>query len=307
MKKIRNAIIDIGTNTFNMLVFEGDMHILHAEELPVFLGRGGIEKGIIADDAMERGKNVLRMLVSKAGSLRANHISVFGTSALRNAKNGAELVNFAQQELGIMISVISGNEEAELILAGVRQAVAFTRKPMLIMDIGGGSIEFILATDKALMWKRSFELGVTRLRDRIPVSDPITLSEEERIAQHLDDQLDPLYAIIERHEPHVLIGSAGSFDSLASIISSERHEPLLNDAKTMNFSAMEFDALRDKLMRMTRTERLNVPGLPEHRVDTLPYALIAIDRVLTAGAIRELAWSKYALKEGGASRMISTN
>ena len=185
MKKIRNAIIDIGTNTFNLLVFEGDMHILHAEELPVFLGRGGIEKGIIADDAMERGKNVLRMLVSKAGSLRANHISVFGTSALRNAKNGAELVNFAQQELGIMISVISGNEEAELILAGVRQAVAFTRKPMLIMDIGGGSIEFILATDKALMWKRSFELGVTRLRDRIPVSDPITLSEEERIAQHL--------------------------------------------------------------------------------------------------------------------------
>ena len=306
MKKIRNAIIDIGTNTFNLLVFEGDMHILHAEELPVFLGRGGIEKGIIADDAMERGKNVLRMLVSKAGSLRANHISVFGTSALRNAKNGAELVNFAQQELGIMISVISGNEEAELILAGVRQAVAFTRKPMLIMDIGGGSIEFILATDKALMWKRSFELGVTRLRDRIPVSDPITLSEEERIAQHLDDQLDPLYTIIERHEPHVLIGSAGSFDSLASIISSERHEPLLNDAKTMNFSAMEFDALRDKLMRMTRTERLNVPGLPEHRVDTLPYALIAIDRVLTAGAIRELAWSKYALKEGAASRMIST-
>ncbi|HQX31813.1 MAG TPA: hypothetical protein PLE71_17535 [Flavobacteriales bacterium] len=307
MKKIRNAIIDIGTNTFNLLVFEGDMHILHAEELPVFLGRGGIEKGIIADDAMERGKNVLRMLVSKAGSLRANHISVFGTSALRNAKNGAELVNFAQQELGIMISVISGNEEAELILAGVRQAVAFTRKPMLIMDIGGGSIEFILATDKALMWKRSFELGVTRLRDRIPVSDPITLSEEERIAQHLDDQLDPLYAIIERHEPHVLIGSAGSFDSLASIISTERHEPLLNDAKTMNFTALEFDALRDKLMRMTRAERLNVPGLPEHRVDTLPYALIAIDRVLTAGAIRELAWSKYALKEGGASRMISTN
>ncbi|MBK7298597.1 MAG: hypothetical protein IPI91_19105 [Flavobacteriales bacterium] len=75
----------------------------------------------------------------------------------------------------------------------------------------------------------------------------------------------------------------------------------------MNFTALEFDALRDKLMRMTRAERLNVPGLPEHRVDTLPYALIAIDRVLTAGAIRELAWSKYALKEGGASRMISTN
>ncbi|MFZ1331312.1 MAG: hypothetical protein WAR83_03955 [Flavobacteriales bacterium] len=307
MKATRTAIIDIGTNTFNLLVFEGDLQIVHAEELPVFLGRGGIENGVIADDAMERGKNALRLFVAKAGALRAERIAGFGTSALRNAKNGSLLVEFAQQEFGITISVISGDEEAELILEGVRKAVTFTRKPMLIMDIGGGSIEFILATDKALMWKRSFELGVTRLRDRIPVSDPISLTEEERIAQHLDDRLEPLYAIIERHEPHVLIGSAGSFASLASIISTERHEPLLNDAKTMNFTALEFDALRDKLMRMTRAERLNVPGLPEHRVDTLPYALIAIDRVLTAGAIRELAWSKYALKEGGASRMISTN
>ena len=307
MKKIRNAIIDIGTNTFNLLVFEGDMHILHAEELPVFLGRGGIEKGIIADDAMERGKNVLRTLVTKAGSLRADHISVFGTSALRNAKNGSVLVDFAQQELGVTISVISGDDEAELILAGVRKAVTFTRKPMLIMDIGGGSIEFILATDKALMWKRSFELGVTRLRDRIPVSDPISLAEEERIAQHLDDRLEALYAIIERHEPHMLIGSAGSFDSLASIISETHQSPLANEAKTMNFSAMEFDDLRDKLMRMTRTERLNVPGLPEHRVDTLPYALIAIDRVLQAGGIRDMAWSKYALKEGAAAKLVSSN
>lgn len=307
MKTSRNAIIDIGTNTFNLLVFEGDMHILHAEELPVFLGRGGIEKGIIADDAMERGKNVLRTLVTKARSLRADHISVFGTSALRNAKNGSLLVEFAQQELGVTISVISGDDEADMILAGVRKAVTFTRKPMLIMDIGGGSIEFILATDKALMWKRSFELGVTRLRDRIPVSDPISLAEEERIAQHLDDRLEPLYAIIERHEPHVLIGSAGSFDSLASIISETHQSPLANDAKTLNFSAMEFDELRDKLMHMTRAERLDVPGLPEHRVETLPYALIAIDRVLQAGGIRDMAWSKYALKEGAAAKLVSSN
>ncbi|MBK9536671.1 MAG: hypothetical protein IPO10_16145 [Flavobacteriales bacterium] len=104
MKKIRNAIIDIGTNTFNLLVFEGDMHILHAEELPVFLGVEGSKKGIIADDAMERGKNALRLFVAKAGALRAERIAGFGTSALRNAKNGAELVNFAQQELGIMIA-----------------------------------------------------------------------------------------------------------------------------------------------------------------------------------------------------------
>ncbi|MBK6342029.1 MAG: hypothetical protein IPF41_05435 [Flavobacteriales bacterium] len=91
---------------------------------------------------------------------------------------------------------------------------------------------------------------------------------------------------------------------LARIISAERGEALASDTVTLNFSALEFDALKDRLLRMDRAQRLQVPGLPEHRVDTLPYALIQIDRVLLAGGIRELAWSKYALKEGAAAMMF---
>ncbi len=152
------------------------------------------------------------------------------------------------------------------------------------------------------MWKHSFELGATRLRERIPVSDPITLEEEARIAAHLDDRLEPLYAIIERHEPHVLIGSAGSFDSIAAMICAERSTPLSVDARELAFSALEFDTLKDRLLRMDHSARSQQPGLPEYRVDTLPYALIAIDRVVAAGGIRDMQWSRYALKEGAAAR-----
>ena len=302
-----NAIVDLGTNTFNLLVYqqsEAGLRIIHSAELPVFLGKGGIEQGRITDDAFERGMQGLRMHKESALSHGAGSIRGFGTSMLRNACNGEDFVRRAKQELGIAIRIIPGEQEAELILAGVRQAVAFGPQPTLVMDIGGGSTEFILATNKALMWKRSFELGVTRLRDRIPISDPITVEEEARIAAHLDDQLEGLYAVVERQEPHVLVGSAGSFDSLARIISAERGEALASDAVTLNFSALEFDALKDRLLRMDRAQRLQVPGLPEHRVDTLPYALIQIDRVLLAGGIRELAWSKYALKEGAAAMMF---
>jgi exopolyphosphatase/guanosine-5'-triphosphate,3'-diphosphate pyrophosphatase len=168
------------------------------------------------------------------------------------------------------------------------------------MDIGGGSIEFILATNKALMWKHSFELGATRLRERIPISDPMTVEEEARIAAHLDDRLEPLYAIIERHEPHVLIGSAGSFDSLAAMIGIEDDVHLPAGATTLEFPSLRFDALKDRVLRMDRAQRAALPGLPEYRVDTLPYALVAIDRVLAAGGIRDMAWSRYALKEGAA-------
>jgi len=302
-----NAIIDLGTNTFNLLVHEqgeASLRIVHSAELPVFLGKGGIEQGRITDDAFERGMQALRVHKATALEHGAATILGFGTSMLRNARNGEDFVRRAKQELGITIRIIPGEQEAELILAGVRQAVAFGSQPSLVMDIGGGSTEFILATNKALMWKRSFELGVTRLRERIPISDPIMVEEEARIAAHLDDQLEGLYAVVERQEPHVLVGSAGSFDSLALIISAERGEALAPDAVTLTFSALEFDALKDRLLRMTRGERLQVPGLPEHRVDTIPYALIQIDRVLLAGGIRELAWSRYALKEGAAASFV---
>lgn len=300
---MRSAIIDLGTNTFNLLVYERGaegLRIVHSAELPVFLGKGGIEQGLISDEAFERGMVALRRHKRTAESLGAQRFTGFGTSMLRHAKNADRFVQRAKDELGIPINIIPGEQEADLILAGARQAVPFGAQPALVMDIGGGSVEFILATDKALMWKRSFELGVTRLRERIPITDPITVDEEARIAQHLDDRLEPLYAVVERQEPHLLIGSAGSFDSLARIIAAERGESLSEEASWLRFSSLEFDALKDRLLRMPRAERLLVPGLPEHRVDTLPYALIAIDRVLLAGGIRELAWSRYALKEGAA-------
>jgi exopolyphosphatase / guanosine-5'-triphosphate,3'-diphosphate pyrophosphatase len=298
---MRGAIVDLGTNTFNLLVFErgaGGLRVLHSEELPVFLGKGGIEKGMIADDAFTRGMEALRKHKATATAHGATSISGFGTSALRNARNGTDFVRRAKEELEIAISIIPGDQEAELILAGVRQAVPFGSQPSLVMDIGGGSTEFILATKKALMWKRSFELGVTRLRERIPISDPITCEEEARIATHLDDRLEALYAVVERQEPHVLVGSAGSFDTLAQIVAAEQGIALAPETTTLPFSALDFDAIKDRVLRMTRAQRMRVPGLKEHRVDTIPYALISIERVLIAGGIRELAWSKYALKEG---------
>ncbi len=304
---MRSAIIDLGTNTFNLLVYEPDdqgrLSIVHALERPVFLGRGGIEQGIIAPDAFERGIEALKHHRATAMEHGAATITGFGTSALRNARNADAFMQQAA-ELGITITVVPGEEEAGLILDGVRQAVSLGNKPTLIMDIGGGSTEFILATGVALMWKQSFELGVTRLRERIPISDPITVEEEARIAEHLDSRLEPLWAIIDRHEPHLLVGSAGSFDTLAAIVAAEQGSPLPPDSRTLPFDAHTFDALKDRLLRMTREERLQVPGLPEHRVDTLPYALVQIERVLTAGGIRDLAWSRFALKEGAAARQL---
>ena len=306
---MRTAIIDIGTNTFNLLVAEkdaaGKLHALHSEERAVFLGRGGIEQGKITDDAMERGLTVLRAFADTSRELGAERVSGFGTSALRNARNAKRFTSRAKSELDIDITIIPGDEEAELILCGVRQAVTFTGKPTLVMDIGGGSIEFILATDKALMWKRSFELGATRLLERFSPSDPLPLEEYFRICAYLDAQLEPLFAVMERHWPTALVGSAGSFDTVAELVAAERGVPVVPAETTFAFSAVEFDPIKELLIPSTRAERRGMRTIPDHRVDTLPLALIAIERVLAHG-IEELRWSKYALKEGAAWRALNS-
>ncbi|MBK6541790.1 MAG: exopolyphosphatase [Flavobacteriales bacterium] len=305
---MRVAVLDLGTNTFNLLVASRDggegLHVVHSEEIPVFLGKGGIEKGLITEDAFERGLDAIAKHMARARSLGAERIQGIGTSALRNARNAEAFIRAAHDRSGLHIRVISGDEEAELILEGARHALPFGNRPVLVMDIGGGSIEFILATEKALMWKQSFELGVTRLRERVPLSDPPALDEELRVAAHLDDRLEPLWNVIDRHEPHVLVGSAGSFDSLARMVADQEGKVLASDATTFAFDALAFDALKEKLLLMDRIQRLLVPGLPEHRVDSIAYGMIAIERVLTAGNIRELSWSRYALKEGSAMRLL---
>ena len=303
---MRFAIIDLGTNTFNLLVAEhtgkGALRMLHEEECPVFLGRGSTEKGIITDEAMERALVALRELMDVARSYGAACVKGFGTSALRSARNATDLSTRAKALFDLDISVITGEQEAELILAGVRQAVSFGTRPMLVMDIGGGSIEFILATDKALMWKRSFELGATRLLERFTPSDPLTIDEQFRLAAYLDTQREPLFAVMDRHWPAALVGSAGSFDTLAELVALERGDTWAPDQVTMTFSNIEFDAVKERIIGSTRAERVVIKAIPEYRVDTLPLALIAMERVIAHG-IEELRWSRYALKEGAAVRM----
>lgn len=304
---MRTAVIDLGTNTFKLLVAsltaEGGLKVEYEEELPVHLGKGGIEQSTITEDAFSRGLEALRYFTDLASTLGIHRVHGSGTSALRNSRNGEAFVKKAEELFGMDIVVVPGDEEAALILDGVRQAVHLGTKPWLIMDIGGGSIEFILATDKALMWKRSFELGTTRLCERFNVGDRMSTTDEFRLAAHIDARLEALWAVMDRHWPSMVVGSAGSFDTLAAIISAQRGLSL-EGCDRLSFNDTEFAAVKGSLMGMSRTERRQVPGLPEHRVDTILPALCCIERVLVQGP-HEVTWSRYALKEGAAWRALT--
>lgn len=301
------AIVDLGTNTFNLLVaksVDGKLQVVHAEDVGVGLGKGGIESGAIAPDAFQRGIDTLKTFQEKAVSLGADRIQGFGTSMLRNSTNGKAFIAQALAEANTPVSIVKGTREAEYIIDGVRQAVEFTKRPSLVIDIGGGSTEFILATKDAILWKHSFEIGTTRLLERIGVSDPFTMEEQLRMSAHIDAQLGMLWGVMEKHHPNVLIGSAGSFDTIAEMIAHSRGEIIENDQITSTFNPNEFHAVMDELLSMRRDERVEFPGLPAYRVDTIIPSLLTIESVLERG-ITQIHWSRYSLKEGAAWRLLN--
>jgi exopolyphosphatase/guanosine-5'-triphosphate,3'-diphosphate pyrophosphatase len=304
----RVAIVDLGTNTFNLLVAEkrhGKLHVLYSEDVGVGLGKGGIENGAIAPDAFKRGIETLIKFKKKAAATKADSIRGFGTSMLRNASNGKQFLTEALDSAGIPISIIKGKDEAGYIIEGVWQAVEFGKRPSLVIDIGGGSTEFIFATKDAILWKHSFEIGTTRLLERIGLSDPFSMSEQLRMSEHIETQLGMLWGAMEKHHPNVLVGSAGSFDTIAEMIASRKGQTIGENQISLNFLPDDFRDVMVSLLTIPRSERESFPGLPSYRVDTIIPSLLIIDTVIQKG-ISQVSWSRYSLKEGAAWRALSS-
>jgi exopolyphosphatase/guanosine-5'-triphosphate,3'-diphosphate pyrophosphatase len=188
------AVIDLGTNTFNLLIAERlpncTFRKIFNTKIAVKLGQGTINSGYIADAPFQRGINALKQYQQYILDHNVEHTYAFATSAIRSASNGNEFVMQAKKIAGITITVIDGNEEADLIYHGNRMAVNMTNDISLIMDIGGGSTEFILANKETVFWKHSYLLGAARLLEKFKLSDPITNHETVDFKDYLKHELD---------------------------------------------------------------------------------------------------------------------
>ena len=216
-KKI--AIIDMGTNTFHLLIAEADSrgyHITYRERLAVKIGKDGINNGIITEQGLHRALLAMQSFRNTIDQQQVARIYAFGTSALRNAANGAEVVARIKEITGIEATIISGDLEAEYICMGARAAMDISEKS-LIMDIGGGSVEFIISDNDRIYWKRSLEIGAQRLLEQFQKNDPITPEEVKALDVHFDESLKSLFEALEKFQPHILIGSSGTFDTLSDI------------------------------------------------------------------------------------------
>ncbi|MEJ8758001.1 phosphatase [Pontibacter sp. H259] len=309
MKK-RLALIDMGTNTFHLLVTEvdeqGQLRDLYKTKVPVRLGQGGISNGNIAPEAYERALKTLKDFRKVIDEHGAETVRAMATSMVRNAANGDDFVKDIYKQTDIEVEVIDGALEAELIYYGVRFAGVLNEQTALIMDIGGGSVEFIVCNNQEIFWKRSFEIGAQRLMDQFFTADPIPTESKAAEKTYLAEKLQPLTEAVATYKPTILVGSSGTFDTLCDIDALRKGDTSRQQSipPASSISIADYYAIHEDLLRKNHDERLAIPGMLEMRVDMIVLASIAVDFVLEKYNLQEIRVSSYALKEGVLQQML---
>jgi exopolyphosphatase / guanosine-5'-triphosphate,3'-diphosphate pyrophosphatase len=310
----RLALIDMGTNTFHLLiaaVAPGTLpHVLVRTRTAVKLGEGGISEGRIAEAAQERAFKALRAFREEIDlhNVSEHDIRAVATSAVRVAKNGPAFLAEVFSRTGIRVEVIPGGHEAELIWAGVREAVPLgDREPSLLMDIGGGSIEFLIANQQQIFWSQSFEIGAQRLLDKFFWRDPITPAEIAAEKDFLADVLAPLSHAISEWQPKTLVGASGSFDTFCDLEAARLSQTrsMDNPPPETELPLSAFYHHFAQLITLNHAERLALPGMTPLRADMIVVAGVVIDWVIQNYGLTRIRVSAWALKEGLLARAAS--
>ena len=302
------AVMDLGTNTFHLLIVEGNStgytEIVHEQD-PVKLGEGGINKGFIQPAAFERGIKSMQHYRRLISDNNVQQVRAIATSALRNAANGQDFINQVKDQTGIAIEIIDGDAEAAYIYKGVKASGSLSEQNSLVVDIGGGSVEFIICDNKQVKWKQSFEIGAARLMDSFHRTDPIPPESITALNLYLQDSLKGLFVAASNYPIASVIGSSGVFESYAGLIETDKGHPFdLKKTKHYDFEKDELLALIESLILSSHQQRAGNKGIIPVRVDMIVTASILTRFIINKLGIDNVVMSTSSLKEGVLAEMM---
>ena len=302
------AIIDMGTNTFHLLLAEAGAdgyRLLHRDQVAVKIGMAGINEGFISESACTRALQTMCKFKETIDQHRPSIVQAFGTSAFRNAANGLALAAEIKAHTGIPVRIISGDEEADYIFEGIKAAMDLESSRNLVIDIGAGSVEFIIGDRENVFWKQSFEIGGQRLLEKFHKNDPILPAEVEALDSHFEKSLKPLLEALEHFRPSVLIGSSGTFDTLSDIYCHRKGIARTFTEPETPLSVDVFWDIYTELVHKNRDERMQIKGMIALRVDLIVVGCCLIRFILEKHPFHRIRVSRYSLKEGVLSKLVS--
>jgi exopolyphosphatase/guanosine-5'-triphosphate,3'-diphosphate pyrophosphatase len=295
------GIIDMGTNTFHLLIAGAECRpfdIIHSEKVAVRIGKGGISSGEIVKDASVRAIQTLKSFKNTAMNFGVSKLLVFATSAMRNASNAKEIVQSINSATELQVQIINGDTEANYIYWGVKAALKLVSSNHLIMDIGGGSVEFIICGQKSILWQKSFEIGVQRLKDKYQQNDPITSDELHSLNIFFNSRLPILVDALNKYNPSVLIGCSGTFGTLSDIYEYRNNMAGSRSNSEGNFSLDAFPGIYEEFITKNYDERMKITGMSDLRADMIVVAVVLLHWVIDNSSFVDVRISHYAMKEG---------
>lgn len=298
------AAIDIGTNSFHLVIAKIDSKkrftvLTRAKEV-VRLGSSSNDMKYISPDSIDRGVETLKRFKIICDSFNAEIIAV-GTSATREALNKQEFLTKVYEETGIEINLVSGYEEARLIYLGVLQSLDIYNKKILLIDIGGGSTEFLIGYKGEVKLASSLKVGAVRLTHKFSLDDKVEKNNLKNARLFVKGAIHQTIRLIEEEEYELVVGSSGTITNIGSIIRIDNDFSEAHDINLNGF-VIKKKAFQNALTKIykaeTLQERLEIPGLDPKRADIITAGAVILEQIFQDLNIEKLTLSGYALREG---------
>lgn len=297
----RLAAIDLGTNSFHLIIVEiseksRKFRTLYKEKRMVRLGGGGIKR--LSEGAIERAVETLKRFKAIA-DLNGAPVRAIATSAVREAGNRDSFIRRAKKEAGIRIEVVSGVEEAALIYLGVLSSLPVFNKKILLMDIGGGSTEFVIGKRRETLFAASLKLGAVRLTRRFFNPEKIDPASIRECRAHIGNLLEGVAPAINAGEYDAVVGSSGTIFNIARMIGYKRDGTRYSKGDRLSFSKAELFEMVDEITSARDArQRAALKGLDSGRVDIITAGALILKESFKKFRIKGMTVSGAALREG---------
>ena len=306
---MRIAAVDLGSNSFHLLVADaspdGSFEPLFREKEMLRLGDVVARTGRVTDEAADGAVETVRRFKALADNVEVDEIVACATAAIREAENGADLVDRFRHEAGVEVRVIGGLEEAALIFRAVQASVVLDPPPAVCLDLGGGSLEVTVGDAAELTASVSVKLGVGRLTAELVESDPPSDDDVARLRARVDEVLGPVARRFAPLGPRMMVGTSGTLNDLARMAVAAETGVVPLSVNQLRVSRRALGEVLDSLVAVPEKERRKLPGLESRRAELAPAGAVVVLGALELFGLDGMVAGTWALREGMVLEAVS--
>lgn len=296
---MRIGAIDIGTNSMRLLIcdyidnkLENRVKFVNTTRI----GKGVDKNGYISEEAINRNIIALKEFANICKENKCERIYAIGTSALRDSKNKEEFINLAKLESSIDVEIITGEEESNLGFKGVLEGLN-SEDDILVLDIGGGSTEFIIGGVEGIKFAKSENVGALRMTEKFLIKDSICKNEFDNMSSFIENEIDETLKYIKNKGIKKLVGIGGTITSL-SAMNQELEVYSMEKIHNSLISKDDIKLILQNLKKMTLSDKKNLKGLQEKRADIITAGVKILDIIMENLEIENIIVSEYDNLEG---------